>query len=114
VPAGRPYTAFLWHAFLGAGETLGPVVPAGHLWVLRDIVMYCNSGVAYEQVPGCLIKEATHLRILWGVGSADAAGGRVFHEEIRQVLNAGEQLAAFTGSFPWQVTISGYDFLVPA
>jgi len=112
VAAGRPYTQLLWWTeALPAGFTAGPFVPAGRLWVVRDIVAYYGSGVAFEQLGKLQIVEVGSDRFIGGVGAADAKGGTVYNIETRQVLNAGEQLGVFTGIDGWLFTISGYDFL---
>ena len=93
---------------LGAG-TVGPVVPAGLVYVVRDLDVFCDSAgasdnlIMFNQVGGVM------LNIIKASLAADGS----YAWRGRQVYSAGEQVAfhAFVGT--WAIACSGYQLTNP-
>jgi hypothetical protein len=85
------------------------LVPAGFIAVVRDVILYTNTGISNTH---CEVKNATSNALMV---RHDAHTGNAdwFHDELRQVLNSGEVLRAFTDGQQWDVTISGYLLVSP-
>lgn len=112
--ASTTYTQPLWNANIGAtGVLLGPTVPLGQLWVVRDVTMWLFSTYPAMNHGDCLLQEKTFNTVLWGVSYLDATPGRVFHAELRQALVGGNQLQIRATSSGWTVAVTGYVFTAP-
>ncbi|MFZ0169913.1 MAG: hypothetical protein WAL64_10955 [Candidatus Dormiibacterota bacterium] len=88
---------------------VGPVVPAGVVWVVRDIDIVCTSFTPgdelaiFNQVGGYLL----FLRI--------PASPTIFDNAWRgrQIYATGEQVAVESFVGAWDVAISGYQLTLP-
>jgi hypothetical protein len=100
---------FAHGALTPAGGQVGPIVPNGFVYVVRDITIQRDSSgatdnlIVFNQVLGVLLNVV--------VGDLDAGGG--FQWTGHQVYNEGEQVAfhAFVGT--WGVACSGYQLTLP-
>jgi hypothetical protein len=92
-----------------AGGTVGPVVPNGLLYVVRDITVQRGSSGASDNL--IVFNQVTGVLLNIVVGDLDAGGG--FQWQGRQVYNTGEQVGfhAFVGT--WAVACSGYQLTLP-
>jgi hypothetical protein len=89
--------------------TVGPIVPTGLVYIVRDIDAFDDSAgssdnlVIFNQLGGVLVS--------WQGPSIASIGG--YQWRGRQVYNEGEQVAlrSFVGS--WAVAISGYQLTLP-
>ena|SRR5579864_965724 len=107
----RTYTQLLWLLnLLPAGVTLGPTPPAGQLWVVRDVVFDNQSSQAWSQLSGIRLREVSTDVLLAGVGPAEAYAGKVYSYELRQALNAGDQIEVVTEDENWSLRVTGYIF----
>lgn len=92
----------------GAG-TVGPVVPAGLIYVLRDIDAFCDTAasgdnmVVFSQVGG----------ILWDLLIPTTPEGAGFQWRGRQVYAEGEQIGFRSFQGTWSVAASGYQLTLP-
>lgn len=92
----------------GAG-TVGPIVPAGLVYIVRDIDAFDNSAgssdnlVVFNQVGGVLVS--------WIGPSIASIGG--YQWRGRQVYNEGEQVAVRSFVGTWTIAISGYQLTLP-
>lgn len=89
-----------------AGDTLLGTVPAGKLWVIRNLLFWTNSG---------------SMRYVLAIGTTATTANRVVNQttaetdwrETRLVLTAGETLhglgSTTAGGY---ITLSGYEFAV--
>jgi hypothetical protein len=84
------------------------VVPAGHVWVVRNVQCVSRTGAAGDLVYAMGRGQA----IFWfaRVGAAQAL--QQFNVELRYVLAAGETLTLYIGQGQWDVHAAGYDFTV--
>lgn len=98
------------HASLtSAGGTEGPVVPAGLVYVLRDIdiVELSGSGTAAFQVLNPL------AGVLWVYQRASTLDSAYAGWRGRQVYGPGEQVGFEAASGTWSVMASGYQLTLP-
>lgn len=92
----------------GAG-TVGPVVPAGLVYILRDIDAFCSTAasgdnfVVFSQVGG----------VLWDLLLPTTPEGTGFQWRGRQVYAAGEQVGFRSFQGTWAVAASGYQLTLP-
>lgn len=89
--------------------TVGPVVPTGLVYVLRDVDAIDVSGTTGHQME--LLNPS--LTTLVFFDNTPGAGGPNFQWRGRQVFDEGEQLGfrAFSGT--WSVMASGYQLTKP-
>ena len=105
------YTALLWSdGDVPAGITPGPTVPAGVLWVVRDVQLYWGGPLYELSVSGIVLQATSDHSVIAGVGQGDACPQRLFSLELRQVLTAGDSLRAVSGDDGWSLRVSGYAF----
>ena len=94
-------------------DTAGPV-PAGYVWVVRDMTAYAY-GFGDASYPGFTFSleiESFEPVMIWGAPLAYL--GRQYSWQGRVVMNAGDSLTvAGAGSTYWDVTISGYQLTLP-
>lgn len=84
-------------------------VPTGFVAVVRDVVVYCAPGEGGDH---CTVLLVDPPCIIFDAGSLTA--GQSVHQELRQVLNPGEQLTVDSGlSEPSSVLVSGYLLTTP-
>lgn len=92
----------------GAG-TVGPIVPAGLVYIVRDIDAFddtagsADSLIVFNQLSGVLVNF---------VGPGSAALGN-WQWRGRQVYNEGEQVALRSFGGSWAVAVSGYQLSLP-
>jgi hypothetical protein len=98
------------HASLtSAGGRVGPVVPDGLVYVLRDIDVYELTGAGgtlmnvYNQLEGLLVE--------WVGGTT--AEQRAFAWRGRQVYAPGEQVGFNVVAGTWAIAASGYQLTLP-
>jgi hypothetical protein len=92
----------------GAG-TVGPIVPAGLVYVVRDIDAFDDTAGASDNL--IVFNQLSGVLISWQ-GPSLAANGN-YSWRGRQVYNEGEQVAfrAFVGT--WAIACSGYQLTLP-
>src|SRR5579864_3139287 len=92
-----------------AAGTVGPTVPAGLVYVLRDIDAYETTGtvganfVVLNQTRGWL----------WGGFRATSSALETPQWRGRQVYAEGEQVGFLVGSGTWAIAASGYQLTLP-
>lgn len=88
---------------------VGPVVPAGEVWILRDIDAVEFTGTrpasvfAYNQVGG----------LMWSIAAQPSDVAGYFAWRGRQVYNEGEQVGFSVGAGTWAIGASGYLLTAP-
>jgi hypothetical protein len=92
----------------GAADALFEEVPAGFIWVVRDIVLTFDGA---DSADGYQVGVQGKAPILLG----QVAGGNVeqFHWTGRQVMEAGETLAFTASTLNWYILVSGYQLSTP-
>lgn len=92
----------------GAG-TVGPIVPAGLVYIVRDIDAFDDTAGSTDNL--IIFNQTSGVLVNW-VGPGSAALGN-WQWRGRQVYNEGEQVAlrSFVGT--WGVAISGYQLTLP-
>jgi hypothetical protein len=92
----------------GAG-TVGPVVPAGFVWVVRDIDALEITG----STPAQMEVLNPNFQPFWFIDRNFPQVGANFQWRGRQVFQAGEQIGfkAFSGT--WSIMCSGYSLTLP-
>lgn len=91
-------------------DYLSDPVPSGYIWVVRDVVMKCETGGV---LPGKCVAADSGGNTLANVDVAQSMRGRSYHFELRQVLDAGENLVVQSDQDGWEVKISGYQLSLP-
>lgn len=111
--AQQVYSKRLW-SILNAttiGATLGPIVPAGFVWVVRDI-----RAINLQQ-DGTVLFEFQVLvhngPIIFATPLYSTIGGLMYSWEGRAVVNAGEQLELSIATSGWDVVVDGYELSTP-
>lgn len=92
-----------------AGGVVGPVVPAGLLYVLRDLDVAEVSGTAGTIM--IAINQAGGQ--LWAAQRTAATPLGTFQWSGRQVYGAGERVAFQVFSGTWAIAASGYQLTLP-
>lgn len=99
------YTHVLW-AFSSpnAGLFNSDVVPAGKIWVVRNVTVSL-PGQPFQAVAGFLLADSGGFPI-FGLGANGGQGNSFYYYEGRQALSAGDNLSFFAnlGSIAWRVT----------
>lgn len=96
---------------IGAGplQTLF-IVPAGQLWVARDVCFY-NEAKPATLLPGVCMCVANFDDVPFaGVGAIEARYGKVYRYELRQAFNPGDEARVTTTETGWTIRITGYIF----
>jgi hypothetical protein len=88
-----------------AAGTVGPVVPAGRVWVVRCIDALEITGVA----PGQMEVLNPTLQPFWFCDRSSPQIGANFQWRGRQVFEVGEQIGFHVFSGTWSIMASGYD-----
>jgi hypothetical protein len=88
---------------------IGPVVPAGVVWVVRDI----DAAAAGSTSPSQLLVIAQTLGILWNVQLPANVNGGYEGWRGRQIYAEGEQVGVQSLAGQWSVAISGYQLTLP-
>lgn len=96
-------------ALTNAAGTVGPIVPAGLIYVLRDIDAFDSTNSAADE----LVVFSPVAGVLLNITGPQAAPLGVHSWRGRQVYDEGEQVGvhAFVGT--WSITISGYQLTKP-
>ena len=92
-----------------AAGVVGPIVPLGHVWIVRDIDAVEITGSSSVQMEALNPNNQPY----WFISTANPQIGANFQWRGRQVFADGERIAfkAFSGT--WSVMCSGYDLTVP-
>lgn len=98
------------HASLTSGAgTVGPTVPAGLVYVVRDIDVVRSTTGASEQLDFFNPLGGVLWNVVPGVLDAGANG----HWRGRQIFSEGEQVGVRAFSGTWAVMVSGYQLTLP-
>lgn len=110
--ASHVYSRLLWEENPGHGGlfTSDPV-PAGYVWVIKDIVALASS-IEQEILAGLQFFDQAGV-LVWGVAYPFAVPGRLEHYWGMQVLESGDQLEASTPDLTWSWRVSGYVLTLP-
>lgn len=92
-----------------AGGEVGPVVPAGFIWVVRCIDVVEPTGTR----PASLFVFNANLGLLWSVNSPAGDVTGHYQWQGRQVYAEGEKIGFQSGSGTWSVSCSGYQLTLP-
>lgn len=92
-----------------AAGLVGPVVPAGFVYVLRDIDVVEISGTA----PAIMQVESPVVAPLWNATRTVTGGVVNAAWRGRQVYAEGEQVGFFAFSGTWAICASGYQLTLP-
>jgi predicted secreted protein len=100
------YTKRLLVADLAAGSGLKVLVPAGVIWVVRNIIAICDTQAS--QMVGALYAPNPHI-VAIAVQAANVTA--TYNAETRIVVQAGETLRAIAvAGGQWHFTVTGYEF----
>lgn len=109
------YTQTLWQVSptVSAGSTPGPAVPAGYLWVVRDISLvspgtadgFAGTATGTLSVNGIAI-AATPI-----VGTL--AGTLFRWEDLRQVVSVSDAWGFSSAASGWAIRVGGYQLTAP-
>jgi len=106
--ARRLYSVVLFQAVGLTGLQNTPLVPAGHVWVLRDIDVYNSTNFVVAQ-----------LHVHGPIGQTIAFFAGRIQSDIsltwrgRQVFPAGTGIGFDANIGQWDIMASGYDLLSP-
>jgi hypothetical protein len=92
-----------------AAGTVGPVVPAGLVYVLRDMDAVEITGATSAQLE---VLNPT-LQPLWFINTANPQIAANFQWRGRQVFGPGEQVGFHAFSGAWSLMASGYQLTLP-
>lgn len=93
-----------------ATSTVGAtvVVPAGGLYIVRDIDVVDASGSANS-----FVFEGSSSQVIWFQTYTPGGPTSSFEWRGRQVIEAGDSFRVFSGGGPWHMTVSGYSLTLP-
>lgn len=105
--------AKLYSAQLFVGHNIGSetlTVPDGILWVIRTITMFWPAPIvaAYGQ----LIRPELEATLIWSSPAPDLNGANAVWEDLRIVLNPGDQLE-ISGEGGLDIGLFGYTLSLP-
>lgn len=108
------YTIRMWHltSTAGGGTFTGPQVPAGFVWVVRDVRMVVPSISANNLAQAITISAGGSLYIC-SSPSFSSVPGILYEWHGRAVVQPGEFLVATTQSPNWVATVDGYQLALP-
>lgn len=92
-----------------ASGFVGPIVPDGLVYVVRDIDARSNTGITGDQ----LAFYNQTAGILWAPQLVAGGSDEGFQWRGRQVYNPGERVMVQSFSGEWTVSISGYQLTLP-
>lgn len=95
-----------------AGVTHLATVPAGKLWVVRDVTFFYRPQDPAQGIGHALLTSTNSLAVIWGVGASDSVAGTVFHAELRQAVGPGDGLSSDCFRAGWSLRVTGYVFTV--
>ena len=95
-------TQFLLVDSVGAGSHPLGVVPAGYVWVLRELDAYCTVTSA----TGCALFEVTVGPVFFATGARNA--GLSVQWQGRAVFPAGQEPSFYVYDGNWSALVSGY------
>lgn len=93
---------------VAAGQ-VGPIVPAGFVYVVRDIDALELTGVSGGQLQ--LISQVG--TVVWFAGGLPGPAAGNWSWRGRQVYNEGEQVGFKSGAGTWSMACSGYQLTLP-
>lgn len=108
------YSKVLWAqvgSTSGSGLVIGPVVPTGYIWDVRDIVAIA-PGTSADAAGGFTITDGSSVPIM-AVDPLFGHGGGQYHWEGRQILNEADWLQKISDVAHWSWRISGYQLTIP-
>lgn len=88
---------------------VGPVVPPGLVYVVRDIDAYESSGIANAN----MVLLGQTGGIIWNPTRGSSTGVINPQWRGRQVYQDGEQVAFEVGLGTWSISCSGYQLTLP-
>ena len=98
------------HAGLSpAGSPVGPTVPTGLLYVVRDIDAFSNTGAVGDD----LVAFSPVAGVLWRARLAASGNPLIWTFRGRQVYAEGETVGFQSLQGTWSVTCSGYQLTLP-
>jgi hypothetical protein len=92
----------------GAG-TVGPIVPAGLVYIVRDIDAFDDTAGSSDNL--IVFNQTGGVLLSWQGPSIASIGN--YQWRGRQVYNEGEQVAVRSFAGTWAVAISGYQLTLP-
>lgn len=112
--AQNVYSVRLWSMNTASGGPTftGPQVPAGFVWVVRDVRMVVANVPANNIAAAITLSSGGTLYI----ASSPAYGsvpGILYEWHGRAIVNTGENLVAHTSSPNWDMTVDGYQLSLP-
>jgi hypothetical protein len=110
--AAPVYSSVLWDPGpLGPGTTVGPTVPDGVVWVVRDVEASCN--IAVSQGSNGFALSVDGGTPFFKRFDPHAHGGDSYSWRGRQVVEPGSGLQLHVASDTWYVRICGYVLTLP-
>lgn len=100
-----PYTQGLWFGVApSTGTQAGPLVPAGQMWVVRNVNLF-TPGLVIQSVGGWVL-SSTNLGNLVAFDAATVKGNSAYSWEGREAVAGPDQLVARVAQagFTWAVT----------
>lgn len=108
------YSTRLWAASFGSGFPVSSAVPAGYVWVARDITI--TAGSAFPTVLNGMelfVGAATSWPI-WNLAPPELHAGYSHHRTGWWVLNAGDTFQVNShDSTGYSIVISGHQLTLP-
>lgn len=112
--AQQVYTIRMWDLTSTAqpGPFVGPQVPQGFVWVVRDVRMLNIAQPATAVAAPILLTSGGTLRIA-ASPTYSSMPGILYHWQGRAVAAPGEFLTAITTSPNWNMVVDGYQLSTP-
>lgn len=112
--AQQVYSVRLWisNSSLGGTVFTGPQVPAGFVWVVRDVRMLNTATSANSLASPMLVTAGGNANIA-ASPTYSSVPGVLYQWQGRAVVQAAEFLFVHTSSSNWQWAVDGYQLSLP-
>lgn len=107
------YSVRLWAVLstTGPGAVLGPVVPAGFTWVVRDV--RATNASQEASILGNLVLLVHAGPTIFATPQFSTIGGLFYEWQGHAIVNAGEQLELVVSEPGWTLDVDGYQLTLP-
>lgn len=100
------------HFFASPASTVFGPVPAGEVWIVRDIVASNQFNTWLNRLAGLNVQVGGGIDI-WRLSGSGVVGGQTYHYDGRQVVNPGDSITVNDPDGGWSIRITGFVFDLP-
>lgn len=98
---------------MSTGTTTSAAVPAGFVWVIKEILALNQRTGANFNLRGIQVQAPATLAVIFNLSIGQVVPFIMYRQECRVVLQPGQTLAVVTQEANWSCVISGYQLTLP-